>query len=208
MMKRIIFRVFLSILCLQVSIFVKAQSPNPIVKRLSQTEISQCSTPSSIAYNFIESILCRDLDRMLTYTDYDFTKWIINEIQSKNLTNDLFFTSLFSEQGGQKLNILGWIPALARNYEVAIAYVQDTWYYEEDGGMYHHFDQVVRNGMIYLPGETEPRVGILEKKVYVTCSPTAEINYVGFQDITRYGNTNVKVLLQQINGIWKVRGFK
>lgn len=182
--------------------------PNPIVKRLSQTEISQCSTPSSIAYNFIESILCRDLDRMLSYTDYNFTKLIINEIQSKNLTNDLFFTSLFSEQGGQKLNILGWIPALARNYEVAIAYVQDTWYYEEDGEMYHHFDQVVRNGMIYLPGETEPRVGILEKTVYVTCSPTAEINYVGFQDITRYGNTNVKVLLQQINGIWKVRGFK
>ena len=62
--------------------------------------------------------------------------------------------------------------------------------------------------MIYLPGETEPRVGILEKKVYVTCSPTAEINYVGFQDITCYGNTNVKVLLQQINGIWKVGGFK
>lgn len=207
-MKNKLLKHLLMIVCLYVGITTYAQSPNPIVKRLSQIEISQGSTPSSVAYNFIESILCRDLDRMLSYTDYDFTKFIVNEIQSKNLTNDLFFTSLFSEQGGQKLNILGWIPALTRNYEVAIAYVQDTWYYEEDGRMSHHFDQVVRNGMIYLPGETEPRAGILEKKVYVTCSPTAEINYVGFQDITRYGNTNVKVLLQQINGIWKVKGFK
>lgn len=207
-MKNKLLKHLLMIVCLQVGITTYAQSPNPIVKRLSQTEISQCSTPSSVAYNFIESILCRDLDRMLLYTDYDFTKLIINEIQSKNLTNDLLFTSLFSEQGGQKLNILGWIPALARNYEVAIAYVQDTWYYEKDGEMYHHFEQVVRNGMIYLPGETEPRAGILEKKVYVTCSPTAEINYVGFQDITRYGNTNVKVLLKEVNGVWKVTGFK
>ncbi|MBQ7819476.1 MAG: hypothetical protein IJ341_07250 [Bacteroidales bacterium] len=207
-MKDKLLKHLLMIVFLQVGITTYAQSPNPIVKRLSQTEISQCLTPSSIAYNFIESILCRDLDRMLSYTDCDITKGIINEIQSKNLTNDLFFTSLFSEQGGQKLNILGWIPALARNYEVAIAYVQDTWYYEEDGNMYHHFDQVVRNGMIYLPEETEPRAGILEKMVYVTCSPTAEINYIGFQNITRYGNTNVKVLLKQINGIWKVTGFK
>lgn len=196
------------IVCLQVGITAYAQFPNPIVKRLSPTEISQCSTPASVAYNFIESILCRDLDRMLSYTDYNFTRFVIKEIQDKNLTNDLFFTSLFSEQGGQKLNILGWIPALARNYEVAIAYVQDTWYYEEGGSLYCHFEQVVKDGMIYLPGETEPRVGLLEKKVYVTCSPTAEINYVGFQDITSYGNTNVKVLLQQIDGVWKVIGFK
>lgn len=36
------------IVCLQVGITTYAQSPNPIVKRLSQTEISQCSTPSRI----------------------------------------------------------------------------------------------------------------------------------------------------------------
>ncbi len=207
-MKNKLLKTFLMIVCLQVGIITYAQSPNPIVKRLSPTEISQCSTPSSVAYNFIESILCRDLDRMLTYTDYNFLLMVINEIQNKNLTNDSFFTYMFSEHGGQKLNILGWIPALARNYEVAVAYVQDTWYYEEDGRMSYHFDQVVRDGMIYIPGETEPRTGILEKKVYVTCSPTAEINNVGFQDITRYGNTNVKVLLQKIDGIWKVTGFK
>lgn len=40
------------------------QSPNPIVYRLSSAEITQCITPSAVAYNFIESILCRDYERM------------------------------------------------------------------------------------------------------------------------------------------------
>ncbi len=207
-MKDKLLKALFMIMCLQVGINTYAQSPNPIVKRLSQTEISQCLTPSSVAYNFIESILCRDLNRMLSYTDYNFAMSVFKEIQSKNLTGDLFFTRLFSEQGGQKLNILGWIHALARYYEVAIAYVQDTWYFEENGSLSHNFEQVVKDGMIYIPGETNPRIGILEKTVYVTCSPTAEINHVGFQDITSYGNTNVKVLLQQIEGKWRVVGFK
>jgi|GEM_PF-1620458 len=198
----------LLILCFSISVSIYAQSPNPIVKRISSTEIAQCTTPSAITYNFIESILCRDFERMLSYTDNEFTRQVMNEVQKNNLTEDLFFTKLFSAEGGEKLNILGWIPALARDYEVAIAYVQDTWYYEEDGSLYHHFNQVVKDGMIYLPDETTPRVGILEKKIYVTCSPTAEINNTGFQDITRYGNTNVKVLLHKVDDSWKVTGFK
>lgn len=198
----------LMIVCLQTCLTINAQSPNPIVKRLSAIEKSQCVTPSSIAYNFVESILCRDIEQMLSYADYNFTRIVIKEIQNNNLTSDQFFDKFYSEKGGEKLNILGWIPALASNYEVAIAYVQDIWYYEEDGNLHYHFNQVVKDGMIYLPGEDSPRVGILEKKVYVTCSPTTEINYVGFQDITRYGNTNVKVLLKQIDGIWRVTGFK
>ncbi len=196
------------VFCIQPSFIAKAQVPNPIVKRLSSTEIEQGTTPSAIAYNFIESILCRDFERLLSYTDYELSRLIIKEVQENNLTTDLFFTRFFSAQGGEKLNILGWIPALARNYEVAIAYVQDEWYYEENGGQYRAFEQTVKDGMIYLPGDPTPRVGILEKKVYVTCSPTAEINYVGFQDITRYSNTNVKVLLKKIHGVWKVTGFK
>lgn len=197
-----IFFVFLSFF-----LTANAQS-NPIVKRLSIEEIAQCKTLSSVAYNFIESILCRDYERFLSYADYEFTKIIIQNMQNNNLSKDQIFTTLFSEQGGEKLNILGWIPALARNYEVAIAYVQDEWYYEENGNMYCHFEQIVKDGMIYIPGETTPRVGILQKKVYVTCSPTAEIDYLGFQDITRYSDTNVKVLLQKFDGAWKVIGFK
>lgn len=125
-----------------------------------------------------------------------------------NCSPDFLFTSQFSKQGGEKLNILGWIPALAKKYEVAIAYVQDQWYYEESGSWYWNPDQIVKDGVIFLPVETVGRNGILEKKVYVTCSPTAEVNNIGFQDITRYGNTNVKVLLQKFDGVWKVMGFK
>lgn len=86
--------------------------------------------------------------------------------------------------------------------------MQESRYYEENGSMYYNPDQVVKNGMIYLPGENKPRVGINEKKVYVTCIPSSEIIHVGFQDITRYGDTNVKVLLQKFNGVWKEMGFK
>ncbi len=187
---------------------IYAQSPNPIVKRLSGQEIADCKTPASVAYNFVESILCRDFERMLSLTDSELAKNIISEINENNFTYDLFFMKYFSAQGGEKLNILGWIPALARNYEVAIAYVQDLWYYEEDGSMYHNGEAEVKDGLIYLPGEDKPRIGINEKKVYVTCSPTLEVDYVGFQNITRYGGTNVKVLLQNVNGVWKITGFK
>lgn len=204
MLKRI-FTIFLSLILVG---FVYAQWPNPIVKRLSDKEITECKTPASIAYNFIEAILCRDFERMLSFADAEFAWDIIRMVNENHLTEDMFFVQNFSQQGGEKLNILGWIPALLRSYEVVIAYVQDEWYYEEDGEMYVHFEQVVRDGMIYLPGEDKPRVGINEKKVYVTCSPTAEVNHAGFQDITRYGDTNVKVLLKSVNGVWKVIGFK
>jgi len=201
-------RTFIIILLTTLFEPIYAQSPNPIVKRLSGQEIVDCNTPAAVAYNFVESILCRDFERMLSLADPEFAKNIIYEINENNLSYDLFFVKYFSAQGGEKLNILGWIPALARNYEVAIAYVQDLWYYKENGSLYYCWDAEVKNGMIYLPGEDKPRIGINEKKVYVTCSPTSEVNYVGFQNITRYGNTNVKVLLQNINGVWRVTGFK
>lgn len=191
-----------------VAITSKAQSSNPIVERLSEVEIAKCATPEAVTYNFIESILFKDLNRMLSYASSEFTEDMKGSIVCYDLTDDMLFKRYFSEQGGEKLNILGWWPALIRNYEVAIAYVQDDWYYEENGSLYGNFNQVVINGMIYIPGETTPRKGINIKTVYVTCSPSSEINKVGFQDITRYGNSNVKVRLQQFNGVWKVTGFK
>ncbi len=173
--------------------------PNPIVNRLSQQEILECVTPSSIAYNYVIAILNKDYNRAISYMD-------IQSAESWREAGVDAINELFSTPG--KLNIHGWRPALLNGYEVTIAYVQDEWYYEENGSMYYNFDQVVKDGMIYLPGETTPRVGINQKKVYVTCSPSSEIGNVGFQDITRYGDTNVKVLLQKFNGVWRVMGFK
>ena len=173
--------------------------PNPIVNRLSQQEILECVTPASIAYNYVIAILNKDYNRAMSYMD-------IQSAESWREAGVDAINELFSTPG--KLNIHGWRPALLNGYEVTIAYVQDEWYYEENGSMYWNPNAVVRNGMIYLPDETTPRVGINQKKVYVTCSPSSEIGNVGFQDITRYGDTNVKVLLQKFNGVWRIIGFK
>ncbi len=173
--------------------------PNPIVQRLSQQEIIQCVTPAAVAYNYVIAILNQDYYRAMSYMAPETaSSWREAGVDALN--------ERFSTPG--KLNIHGWRPALLNGYEVTIAYVQDEWYYEENGYLYWNPDAVVIDGLIYLPGEDIPRWGINEKKVYVTCSPSSEIGYVGFQDITRYGETNVKVLLQEFDGVWKVTGFK
>lgn len=183
--------------------FSYAQSPNPIVKRLSDKEIAENKTPSAVAYNFVNAILQKDFNKMRTYMESS----VAREFTDSNV-RALGLNTLEDYFSSGKLGILSWKPALSKGYEVAIAYVQDLWYYEENGSLYTPFSYEVKDGMLYLPGEDKPRVGINEKKVYVTCSPSSEINKVGFQDITRYGDTNVKILLEKINGKWKVTGFK
>ncbi len=184
-----------------------AQYPNPIVLRLSNQEIAECKTPAAITYNFICAILQKDFDKMRSYMDIRGKIYYTDPYIRKDY-GEYGINSLVDYFSTGKLAILSWLPALFREYEVTIAYVQDEWYYEEGGSRYGGIEQYVKNGMVYLPGESEPRAGINIKKVYVTCSPTSEVNHVGFQDITRYGDTNVKVLLEKINGKWKVTGFK
>lgn len=186
---------------------VNAQHPNTTVRRLSEQEIAECKTPAAITYNFICAILQKDFDKMRSYMDLRGMIYYTDSYIRKDY-GEYGVNSLVDYFSTGKLAILTWLPALFGEYEVAIAYVQDEWYYEENGSMYSSFDMVVKDGMIYLPGEDEPRLGINIKKVYVTCSPSSEVNHVGFQDITGYGDTNVKVLLEKVNEDWKVTGFK
>ena len=197
------------ILILWVTTSIRAQyAPNPVVKRLSEQEIAACTTPSAVAYNMVCAILQKDWKKMRSYMSADTKIYYTDYYIQKEYAED-GITSLEDYFSMGKLGILGWRDALYRDYEVTIAYVQDDWFYEkEDGSMYHPFDYVIKDGMIYIAGENQPHVGINEKKVYVTCSPSSEVNRLGFQDITRYGDTNVKVLLQQFDGKWKVTGFK
>lgn len=44
--------------------------------------------------------------------------------------------------------------------------------------------------------------------MYVGCVPSDEVGRFGFQDITRYSDTNVKVSVVNEDGNWKVIGFK
>ena len=184
-----------------------AQYPNPIVQRLSKEEIAECKTPSAIAYNLVDAILQKDFVKMRSYMTTASAKYYTDSFIKKEYGSE-GMKSLEDFFSTGKLGILSWAPALKDGYEVVIAYVQDEWLYEKDGSRYYADDDEVKDGMVYLQGEDTPRIGINRKKIYVTCSPSSEVNNVGFQDIKRYGDTNVKVLLEKFNGEWKVTGFK
>ena len=128
---------------------------------------------------------------------YNFVKAILESNPNKMLsymdfeTANAFETSRqangyanydpFFSEDGSKLNILGWKPFLSNNCEVAVLYVQSEWFDEK---------------------------GRAVKKVYVGCAPSADVGKKGFQDITTFGDTNVKVLVVRNNEKWKVVGFK
>lgn len=104
-----------------------------------------------------------------------------NAFEINRQTNGYVNYDPFFSEDGSKLNILGWRPFLSNNCEVAVLYVQSEWFDEK---------------------------GREVKKVYVGCVPSAEVGNKGFQDITTFGDTNVKVLVVRDNGKWKVVGFK
>lgn len=156
---------------------VNEKHPNPIVARLSQSELKANNTPETVAYNFVNAILDGEYQRMFSYMDAEAAD-TFEEIRQRNGYAD--YTPFFSESDS-KLNMLGWKPYLSGNCEVAVMYVQSEW-----------FDEFGRE----------------IKKVYVGCVPSDEVGQKGFQDITRYGDTNVKVLVVRENDTWKVVGFK
>lgn len=104
-----------------------------------------------------------------------------DDFETIRIQNGYSDYSPFFSESGNKLNILGWKPYLTNNCEVAVLYVQSEW-----------FDDYGRE----------------IKKVYIGCVPSNEVGHAGFQDITRYGGTNVKVLVANDDDKWKVFGFK
>lgn len=184
----------------------KETDRNPIVERLSIDEIEECKTPASVAYNFVLAILDGDFDKMSTLgtsrLKSDFQKAL--KTQYKNDKTKMLEDN-FSEG---KLGIYSWMPALSDGHEVTVAFIQDESTYYDSPYWSYNPGQTLKNGKIYLPGETSPRKTQITKKIYITCSPSAEIGTSGFQDISRYGDTNVKVLVNYENGAWRVDGFK
>ena len=106
---------------------------------------------------------------------------VADEFEATRLSYGYADYSPFFSESGDKLNILGWKEYLSNNAEVAVLYVQSEWFDER---------------------------GREIKKVYVGCVPSAEVGRLGFQDITRYGGTNVKVLVVNEDDNWRVGGFK
>lgn len=155
-----------------------AQSNNPTVRRLSSTEIMQNSTPAAIAYNLVCNIALEDWYAAVNYFTPEVRSKIEGMMESDGI-EECF--SDFTNPDYEKLYIKGWLPALLGQWEIAVLYVQDEGYDE---------------------------YGRECKKVYVGCVPSSQVNYSGFQDIQRYGNTNVKVLVVHSQGNWRVSGFK
>lgn len=86
----------------------------------------------------------------------------------------------FSQPG--KYNIMGWKNMMSsRDYEVAVLYVQDEGFWDKGKPL---------------------------KKVYIDCIPSSQIGNTGFQDVYRTGETNIKVLVVNLDSGWKVVGFK
>lgn len=149
-------------------------SHNPIVTRITEQEIAACETPSSVAYNVVMAILNKDWVKLESLMEYKY----FLDVKAQHITAE-DYENAFSVPGS-KLNILGWIPALIRDYEVAVLYVQD---------------EGTHSGRPCL-------------KVYIDCVPSSEVNRVGFQDITRDNGTNVKPLVVWDGEAWKFVGFK
>lgn len=152
-----------------------AQSPNPIVTRISQQEINQCRTPAAVAYNYVTACLNRDKAKILSLSA-PFYREILEDPN-----NYCEFISQFSSPDYQKLYIDSWLPIPA-GCEIAVLYVQSEDFSDCGLGM--------------------------AKKVYINVVPSREVGNTGFQDITRMFNTNVKVLLANIDGNWRAFGFK
>jgi len=181
---------------------IYAQSSNPVVRRLSNLEIAECKTPAAITYNYISAFLQKDFVKMLSYVDLDPNE--VQEIGEYLQSNGETYEALFSRDENL-VALSSWRPILDEGYEVVIANVEDIWLAKTDDGWMVDPDQIVKDGMVYIPGEGKPYVGIHEKRVYVTCSPSSEVNVLTFNDISRYEGSQVEVILGQKNDKWVIK---
>ena len=113
-MKNKLLKHLLMIVCLQVGITTYAQSSNPVVKRLSATEIASCNTPSAVAYNFVIAMINKNQDKMIQLSEGEF-----NEV-----VRSRFDELISSLENDSKLNVYQWLP-LRNGYEIAVLYEQE-----------------------------------------------------------------------------------
>lgn len=177
-MKKIIALTITIVAILGLSTSAMAQSNNPIVMRLSSTEIQQNVTPAAVAYNLVCNIALENWDAAVGYFTPEVRREIMGLMESDGI-EECF--SEFTNPNYEKLYIKGWLPALIGQWEIAVLYVQDEGYDE---------------------------YGRECKKVYLGCVPSSQVNNRGFQDIQRYGNSNVKAMVVYSQGVWRVSGFK
>lgn len=196
-MKKVVL-IFLGFLC---SFYGHAKN----IERLSNQEIIKCQTPASVAYNFTCALLQKDFDKVQRYLYY--TPHERQEIDEYLKESGYTFETLYS-QVEDVISLWSWLPALENGFEVVIADMEDLWMAKTDDGWMIDPNQIVKDGMVYIPGEEKPYLGIHDIIVYVTCSPSSEINNtVTFDDLTRYEDNVLKVDLHNDNGKWLVENI-
>ncbi len=170
--------------------YAMAAGPNPIVRRLSNVELQKMDSPEAVAYKYVLAILNKDYASMRKLHTDDFEKYYMTDKHRYNLTLSQLFDYEFGENSAMHLNILQWNRVIGNNWEVAVLYTQN------EGEAYTNLG---------LDGSQDMNL----YKIYVQCVPSNEIGVMGFQDITRYNNANVKVLVRELSdGKYKVEGFK
>lgn len=192
------------ILLVIVGEFIFAQSSDAVVRRLSDKEIAESKTPAAVTYNFVCSILQKDYTKMQLYCDISPNE--AQEIEDYINASGETYETLYSKEKNI-VALLRWLPALNEGFEVVIADMEDVWLAKTDDGWMVHPDQIVKDGMVYIPGEEKPYVGIHEKIVYVTCSPSVEINTLTFENISCYEDTQLEVFLRLKEDKWVVKSI-
>jgi len=100
---------------------------NPIVNRLSQSDINSNLKPAAIAYNFVCAICDENWSLMYSYMNEEGVEWLYDEVREKGFSN---LEDFFSEYGS-KYNILGWQDYLQNGWEIAVLYMQEEGNYED-----------------------------------------------------------------------------
>ena len=156
------------------------------IERLSNQEIIKCQTPASVAYNYTIAVLQKDFNKVLGF--HDLTAHERQEIDEYLIESGNTIETLYSQI--EDVNALwSWLPALDNGFEIVIADIEDHWKAKTDGGWMIDENQIVKDGMVYFPGEEKPYWGIHDIVVFVTCSPSTEINTVSFDDMTLYDDS-------------------
>lgn len=193
--RKILFLLFLSTAPL---LSVHAQTNNPIIHGLSAHEISECSTPSSIAYNYVMAILMEDYHKAASFMEASDAYRFIRDLKE-------YGTEICDEYYFNELGLSHWKQALAYGYALITTDINDDcWAAKTDYGWMIHPNQIVKNGMVYIPGEDKPYVGIYSKNIYVACCPISEVNYARFNDVKWYNNMLLQISVKFDNNQWVI----
>lgn len=277
-MKKFAFFLTLAVFLMIEPFSLKANAENKLVERLPEQELQENKTPEAVAYNFVQAILDKDIEKMLIYTHPEFALEIIKNTGMANCDRSAYMDSLATIFICEDPSILGrdndivvlkareeWgfiegfdLPEAPSDYQD----YEDTFYIVEAGddiasvievedrvieivedelevlvneeedlcpeftGLYEKYyrlyeiegeipgltvsmNQVVENGMIYVPEEDTTYPGIKYYRIWFGIVPSSEIGTTSREELWSEYNPAFKMgLMPDSSGNWKITGIK